>query len=77
MSEPDLQRITLVGIQGQPEDVDCRVEAFEVQSGPGEAAPVSEAIDSALAVVAPRYYVLRESLTNPIGEPRVYKSKTS
>jgi hypothetical protein len=63
MSQPEIQRAAIVGVayMGQPEDPDSLVEAVEVTYGYGGAVPPEELIDGALAVVAPRYYVLEES----------------
>jgi hypothetical protein len=63
MSQPDIQRAAVVGVayMGQPDDPDFLLEAVEVTYGYGGAVPPEELIDGALAVVAPRYYVLDES----------------
>src|ERR1700737_1118849 len=61
MGQPDLQRITLIAIRGQPDNVDARVEAVEVPPEPDAAVTADEAVEQALAIVNPRYYILRET----------------
>jgi hypothetical protein len=61
MNQPDVQRISLIGVRGQPDDIDARVEAVELRSEPGRTVTADDAIDRALAIVNPRSYTLRDS----------------
>jgi len=61
MSRPGAQRVSIIALAGQPEDLEARFYAVEVSLGFGGVAPSDDLVDAALALVAPHYWVLDET----------------
>jgi hypothetical protein len=61
MGDPDLQRLSLIAVDGPLEETKSRIEAIEVDLGIGSGIAGDELIDRALQIVAPRYYRFEET----------------